>query len=554
MPQILLAGTFFCFLLSVWQHQKGAMHILQIEEYLSGRFIKWALHHLRRFIFLPELLIGLFVVLVSLVITPSEKYLPWLLFVISWVFVVGLRMYVLQKENAQTIKPLVYTARIKRLAIGVALIVFIEIVLLIQATTEFSPDRLYAFDSPVWRLATFLLCLLAIAQFTFINVALANILLFPIEELIRFYYIFTAQRKMRTINPVVIGITGSYGKTTTKEILAQLLSTRYNVLKTPRSYNTLMGICKVIREDLKPQHRFFVVEMGAYKPGEIARICRLVRPRVGIITAVGPMHLERFKTIENVAKAKYELIQSLPPNGTAIFNGDDPVCVRLSQETKIPVLKYGVQCVEAGLNLLAQNISVDGKGSQFELVEQGKLPQKARTQLLGRHNVSNILAATLAALQFEISFKEVIRALAALSPVEHRLQLIKGANGITYLDDAYNSNPIGASVALEVLGMMSGSKFLVTPGFVELGKIEYSENQELGRKAASVCDHVFLVGGPQRAEPIIKGLEEKQFDMSHVLVFDRLDQAREKLREMVKPDDWVLFENDLPDTYIQPKP
>ncbi len=167
------------------------------------------------------------------------------------------------------------------------------------------------------RIFIFLFGLWLVSQLTVANILLANLVTYPVEAALRAYYVESARRIIRAVNPIVIGITGSYGKTSTKEILAHVLASHVEVLKTPRTFNTIMGVCKVIREDLKPKHKYFIVEMGAYKAGEIARICRLVRPRIGILTAVGPQHLERFKTVEKIIQAKYELIEALPG-----WNGD----------------------------------------------------------------------------------------------------------------------------------------------------------------------------------------------------------------------------------------
>jgi UDP-N-acetylmuramoyl-tripeptide--D-alanyl-D-alanine ligase len=484
---------------------------------------------------------------------------------------------------------LVYTARVKRLITAGVLALICEAALLYRlflVPSDLSPSNAWI------ALILFLLALLALDFFMFCNLILANLILFPVEEALRLYYLASARRIIRLIDPLVIGITGSYGKTSTKEILAHILSSRHDVLKTPRSYNTLMGVCKVIREELKPGHKIFIVEMGAYKPGEIARICRLVRPRVGILTAIGPMHLERFKTLENVTRAKYELIAALPGDGIAVFNADDPRVLALADATEgrgsvagiAPasvgsVLRYSVLQEGPGIggaldetgnqpDLWADNLQIDGDGTRFNIHSKragealDSLPA-VRMRLLGRHNVSNALAAMLAAStlappDYRISLKDIIPVMAIMPPFEHRLQPVRGANDIVYIDDAYNSNPVGAKIALEVLAAFNGGrKFLVTPGFVELGEIEAQENYNLGREAAAVCDAIFLVGPQERTQPIRQGFRDGLAGMGNGesgahgdYCFPSLKEANLKLAELARPGDVVLFENDLPAIYL----
>ncbi|MDD5370944.1 MAG: UDP-N-acetylmuramoyl-tripeptide--D-alanyl-D-alanine ligase, partial [Anaerolineaceae bacterium] len=400
------------------------------------------------------------------------------------------------------------------------------------------------------RALVMILLLWLVSQLSVLNLIAANVLTWPVEEGIRQYYIRTALKFIRQVNPIVIGITGSYGKTSTKEILAHLLGSKYEVLKTPRTFNTILGVCKVIREELKPSHAYFIVEMGAYKPGEIARICRLVKPRIGILTAIGPQHLERFKTIENIAKAKFELIQALPPDGIAIFNGDDAACQRLAEKSRVRTLCYGTQSGVSVPDLLGSNLVFSQNGTEFVMTEEGQAAEPARIRLLGRHNVSNSLGASLAALQCGMTLKEIVRTLTTIPQLEHRLQVVQTGSGIITIDNAYNSNPSGAKVSLEVLASFQGGrKVVVTPGFAELGVIEAEEHANFGRVAAQVCDLIFLIGVPDRVNQILRGIREAGFNPEHVFCFPRLNDARVKMREVLQPGDVVLFENDLPDIY-----
>ncbi len=464
-----------------------------------------------------------------------------------WVFILVANIVRWRRRRSQAIKPLVYTARVKRLLPSILFVIIIEALPLAARILDRPWHIDISMTAPVAM--AYLAVYVIISQLVTVNIILGNLLVYPVEASLRAYYVWSARRKIQAIRPVVIGITGSYGKTSTKEILAHMLSSRYNVLRTPKSYNTLMGICRVIREDLQPRHEYFVVELGAYKPGEIARLCKLVQPRIGILTAVGPQHLERFKTIDNVARAKYELIQALPPDGVAIFNADDPNVLELSQRTKVKALRYSTTQSSQDIDAFATNLQLNSGGTSFVLTMHGQECGSAHVGLLGRHNISNILAAALAAEECGMTPRDVIRSVAVLPQVEHRLQAVTSASGITYIDDAYNSNPVGASMALEVLAAFEGRKMLVTPGLVELGALEVEENAKLGRKAAGICDYVFLVGDSPRTRAIHDGLVEQGFDPGRSLFCDSLQHAKEKMGQIVSPGDVILFENDLPDVY-----
>lgn len=290
--------------------------------------------------------------------------------------------------------------------------------------------------------------------------------------------------------------------------------------------------------------------MGARQKGDIKELCKLVEPEIGLITAIGAQHLEMFRTIENVMSAKYELIESLPSQGVAIFNGDDENCRYLADITKNKrVLLYGTNDRNRKQYLAAKDISISNQGLYFLAQNSKGKGVPYRCKLFGRHNVSNILAAASAALQLGMSLEEISEAVKTLEPIPHRLQIIHGMGGITVIDDAFNANPVGAQMALEVLSEFEGGrKVLVTPGLVELGEREYEENKKIGVAAAKICDLIFLIG-PKRTRPILDGLKEGEFPETNIFVERSLKDVTERFRSVLRPGDIVLFENDLPDTY-----
>ncbi|MBN1202683.1 MAG: UDP-N-acetylmuramoyl-tripeptide--D-alanyl-D-alanine ligase [Anaerolineae bacterium] len=384
---------------------------------------------------------------------------------------------------------------------------------------------------------------------------LANLFNFPIEEGFRLMFRERARRALHKANPVVIGVTGSYGKTSTKEYLAHILGGKHRVLATPKSYNTLMGVCLVINNHLRndPNYDYFIVEMGAYVEGEIRAICKLVRPQIGIITAVGPQHLERFGSIEATTRAKYELIEALPPDGVGIFNWDN-CYVRAMYERGYPATRIGVTWQNAEhvkLRFLAHNITGSLSGIEFD-VEDTLLGEKQhfKTSLLGQHTVTNILLAAAVARHLGITLTEIAMRVASLESAEHRLQRKTLPNNITVIDDAYSANPIGARNALDVLALyQNGRRVLITPGIVELGPLQEQENTKLGRYAAQVCTDIVLVGIEQ-TRPLQQGIRETGFNAGRLHILDTREEAIAWFHRELKAGDTVLFLNDLPDTYL----
>jgi UDP-N-acetylmuramoyl-tripeptide--D-alanyl-D-alanine ligase len=387
-------------------------------------------------------------------------------------------------------------------------------------------------------------------------VLLAAQAVLPVERKFSRQFLSEADRRMRAYPGRVIGITGSYGKTTTKFIVAALLAARYRVLKTPDGVNTTMGITRIIREELSDEHEIFVVEVAAYGPGEIREVCEILHPRLGILTSVGVQHLERFGTQARIAEAKYELLASLPPGGTAVVNADDPVCLELAERARRDgkrVVLYGTEEAASDLAVRAVDVALSGRGTRFRVVANRGESVAYETQLLGRWNLSNILAGLAAAVEWGVPLDAMREAVASLQPAPRRLEL-REEGGIVKILDVANANPRGAQMALEVLAQFrGGSRILITPGMVELGPIEVEENRRFGQAAAAVCDYVVLVG-PEQTRPIRDGLTDRGFPQDRVLVARNADEVADRLAGVVRPGDVLLYENRLPDTYLEGRP
>ncbi|MER2055911.1 MAG: UDP-N-acetylmuramoyl-tripeptide--D-alanyl-D-alanine ligase, partial [Clostridia bacterium] len=322
---------------------------------------------------------------------------------------------------------------------------------------------------------------------------------------------------------------------------------KYYTLVTPASFKSPMGVTKVIRSRLEPGHRVFVAEMGARHVGDIKEMCRLVHPEIGILTSVGPQHLDTFKTLDRVIKTKYELIDALPADGRSFFADDGDICRNLYEKTTREKTISGLD--PAYDDVWAENITYSPEGSEFDLCRKGERTH-CRSQLLGELNIRNILLCASVAFGLGLTSEQIARGIEKIRPIEHRLQLIRNPGGMSVIDDAFNSNIRGARQAFQVLKVFPEKRIVVTPGMVELGEKEYEMNREFGEAMADCCDRAILVG-KKRSQAISEGLLAGGFAESNIHVVSSLDEATTLLRQIVTPGDTVLFENDLPDNYTE---
>ncbi len=441
----------------------------------------------------------------------------------------------LSEKNAK--KKFVLTPRVKRLYA----VFFIVMTLILYGITRLINTLIDISDY-------FLILFFLFPLFLPLWIALCGLLAWPIEKAISEMYFRDAQRILRERKDLIkIGITGSWGKTSVKFILGTILEEKYHTLVTPASFNTPMGVTKVIRSKLEPGHRVFVSEMGARHVGDIKEMCRLVHPQIGLLTSVGPQHLDTFKTVERVAKTKYELIDALPEDGEAFFADDGDICRSLYEKTTVRKHLTGLDPEKD--ELWAEEIRYSPEGSTF-LLCRGDEKTECTTQLLGELNIRNILLCASTGLSLGLSMKQIARGIAKIRPVEHRLQLIRHPGGLNVIDDAFNSNIRGAKQAFQVLKQFPKKRVIVTPGMVELGEQEAEMNRAFGTAMADCCDTAILVG-KKRSEAIAAGLKENGFPEESILVAASLEEAASMMREITGAGDTVLFENDLPDNYSE---
>ena len=600
---IALAGWSVALVAAVKSH----LHILQLEDYNPLRMLRLQLRHPKRLELwglelwaIPPLILTLgwefaetiFPSIIGGAARTVEAKYPDLIsniFLWSGIFIWGWGCYRRGKRKLNALpnakKPLVMTTRAKRLfwtniilsyaafftlssviALGflyvLSTVTFLVGVLVYGNLTDLILNAVLSV--PLWPLIAMYLIERGTPLFL---AATAGVLWLP-ETIVQNRYLREARAVIKAQRPLVIGITGSYGKTSTKEILSALLVNKFNLLRPPGSYNTLMGVTRLIREQLRPNHEAFVVEMGAYRRGSIARLCDLVQPSHGIITTIGVQHLERFHSQREIQRAKAELVEALPPDGVAILNGDDPLCCEMTDRHSGEVIFFSVDNPVVGSSdptvqapavqrprlttqktLTVTNVYISLSGSDFDIIYPDGESQAVHLSLLGRSAIANTAAAVAMADRLGVPRADIARTLATLSHIRHRLEPTHHENGVTVIDDAYNSNPIGARNALELLSLATGGRrVLVTPGMIELGVMEEEANYEFGRQAAEACDLAVLIG-VKRVQPIRDGLLSAGFPEPDIWVYPTLTEALEKLQTYLKPGDTMLLENDLPDQY-----
>ena len=507
-----------CFLLCWLAVLRYDIQMFQQNSYKPERYTDWAKGHVlghRRWSFL---------VLCGLV---WNKYLA--------IAAAAVMLYYAYWEYKTRYKiKIVYTARVLRLY---AAIIIIGLALLFVVYMLFGP---YAFFY-----AALLILILGKPM-----VLLGNLVNSPLEKAISKWYYKDAARKLAKFpDLVIIGVTGSYGKTSTKNYLYRILSEKYNTLITPGNFNTTLGVVRTIREKLKPFHQVFIVEMGAKQVGDIKEICDLVHPTIGIVTSVGEMHLETFKTLENIQSTKFELIRSLPKDGLGVINADSPgIASYKDMPDNCHLLRYGV--TSGLLDYRADDIRYTPSGTDFTVVHAG-VRSHMHTSLMGEGNILDILAAVAVADRLGVTESQQRTAIAKLQQVEHRL-FISQKGGLTILDDAYNSNPEGARMALDVLRGLDlsegATRIVVTPGFVELGKKQEEACRELGRRIAAAADKLIIVNKLNQ-KAIYKGAVDGGMLKGDIICADNLAEAAAEIRRIAVAGDAILYENDLPDTF-----
>ena len=497
---------------------KHALQMFQQNHYELYRYAKWLfnknnLHYSLSIVF----------TVVILLVGTLFKGKDLLIILISVIFAI---VFIYQESKRTYVKDLVVTNRVKRQIVVLALI---EILFFICALKVLPLD---------------VCCVLAIYM-PYLFIFILGAITIPIEEMIKKKYENEARQILEEDKRLIkIGITGSYGKTSTKNIVYDIISENRLTLITPASYNTPMGITRTIREMLKPIHEVFVCEMGADKVGDITYLMDMVNPSIGVVTSIGPQHLNTFRTMDNIIYEKMQEIEMLPHKGVGFINLDNEFIANYRIRNNIKIVSVGIDNTEA--DLVAKKVRYSKNGSSFD-VKIGRKNYHFTTSLLGKHNITNILIGIGIAMELGIDIEDIVRNVKKINQVEHRLE-VKKINGFTFIDDAFNSNPVGSKMALDVLSMMDKDRVIVTPGMIDLGEREDEINREFGAYMKGKADKVVLVGEKQTRK-ILEGLLESGFDKEKIVVTDNVREAFSYIYSHCSAKDTILLENDLPDAF-----
>lgn len=511
----------YCALIALYL--KHALHVFQQNHYEFERYTKWLLNP-RNYKLNEYFIFAALIYLADYAYTYffGASYFP------SLVIILLFAIYRLcREEEKEYIKALVYTKRVKRqlLTIGILTVAFFFFLLRKKC------------DLVVLAIITPLLAWLLIYPTALINL--------PWEKLIKKHYEKEARELLRNCdNLKTIGITGSYGKTSTKNIVNNILAEHFDTLMTPASYNTPMGITKTIREQLTALHEVFVCELGADHVGEITYLMDFVKPQYTIVTAIGPQHLNTFHSLENIIKEKMQAVEKLPADGMAVLNIDNQYIREYQVQNPVKIVTVSTEGRDA--DYVAYDLKYGIDGVEFK-VKSAREEFSLKSVLLGVHNITNILLAVALAKELGLSNEEIRRSVAKCQAIAHRLEL-KTLNGFRFIDNAFNSNPVSSKLSLDVLAKCPGQRVIVTPGLIDLGSKEEAYNREFGAYMVGRADFAVLVG-PKQTKAIVQGLKDAAYDLSKVTVVKDVKAAFAYLYQNFSPADTILLENDLPDAF-----
>ena len=529
---VLLIMTFTKLLI----HGIFLIHRLQQLGYSNLKLIKWLEGNQYREILLWNIFELLFPLLIILILYYDIKQIPIYKYITSTIMFITFSWKLVHPFLANWIGPGAYV-----------------IVIFLIYVFRLTVIPLDSFTLSTWRFYRFNGFLLFISVITPVVILISNLINEPLEAIVHMGYFNKARVKLKNNhNLIKIGITGSYGKTSTKYFLATILSEKYKILFTPGSYNTPMGISKVINQNKDNDYEIFIAEMGADKKGDINKLCKLVKPKYGIITAIDIQHLETFGTLSDIINTKLSLFSNLDNQGFGIYNFDSEILRESIKKVKFSIPLYSYSMYEKDhpdVSIYAKNIKHTRDGLKFTAVYKNNIYIDVKADVLGRHNVLNLLAVILMAKLIGLSNDEIENGIKKIEPVEHRLQKINSPGDVLVLDDAFNANLNGAFEALKVLNEIGGNKkIIVTPGLIGLGEIEDEINQKFGEYIAEYSDIAILIG-KDRTKSIYNSLIRKKFKKYNIIIVKSLEESKNVLKNLLKPGDIILFENDLPDTY-----
>lgn len=381
---------------------------------------------------------------------------------------------------------------------------------------------------------------------------ISGIVLFfqPLVALVRLLIIKRAIRKRAAFKDlIVVGITGSYGKTSTKEFLSTILSEKFKVLKTKEHQNSEVGVSQCILNELKPEHQVFVVEMGAYNRGGIKLLSDIAKPKIGILTGINEQHLASFGSEGNIIQGKYELIESLPKDGIAIFNGDNSYCYELFENTEIPK-RLSISSVPAKDKIVkadawAENIIVGKDSLSFRVFTKDGESADFKINLSGIQNVENILMAVIAAKELGMNLNEISKASQKIKVEQGGMKLLKGEKGYNIINSTYSSNPNGVIANLEYLKIWQGKKIIIMPCLIELGKAAKEVHKRIGEKIGQVCDLAIIT-----TKDYFREIKSGSSGKGEIIFSENPKEIFEKIKDFNGSEDIILLQSRVPKELI----
>lgn len=445
-------------------------------------------------------------------------------------------------------KSLIYTPKIILVA-GVSIFLFCSLTYL-----SFLIFRLISNNVGISLLFSCTVMFLLFKYFYFLYIA-AILILLPIDTIVKESILLLAKLKIRRYKNVkIIGIVGSFGKTTTKEVIYTILTQKYNVLKTPQTINTPLGIARLILTKLSKNTEILLVEMGEFYKGDIIKICSIVQPDISVITGINEAHFERLKNLDNTVNTIFEIVGEMKKNGMLILNADNALVMEnynkyteggeilFYSSTNKPTVSYQIKRNE---------FRTDGSGRIFDFYKGRKQIGLFETKLLGEYAIGTIMAGMIIGKQLSLSDHQIKNGIEEIVPVAHRLEPIRNEiTGILVIDDSYNGNPDGAEEAIKVLSHFKNRrKIYITPGLVETGSKVDEIHETIGKNLGKVADLVILIKNSATYH-IDKGLKAVHFPSQNIIWFNSALEAHACLSSLLQTGDVILFQNDWSDNYI----
>lgn len=520
---VILSSMLFVFIAIyfVMRAQKE-LQIMQQSAYTNKRYRTHIRENKFRYLALNELIL-----IPTIVLYPDHKLI--MLLIIAFFTYYNMRFFTISETRFDTKLKLIITARVKRQIVTLSILVILSAI------------GLYKVGTPLIHIViieTYILPVLIQLVITINN---------PIEAAIRNKYKRQATEKLKAQSDLfVIGVTGSYGKTSIKNIVGDVISEFEPELRTPASYNTPNGISITVNNYLKVLHKVFIAEMGAYEIGEIKELAEMTNPDIAIVSSIGPQHLETFKTIDNVQKTKMELVEYAKPGGTAILNYDNQYIRDYEiKRDDLTIYTYGMDSI--AYDMYGKDIEYEFGKMSFTVVDNiNDCEYKVTTNLLGKHNLYNIMAAMLVCIERGYDMEKVIRSIAKVRPIEHRLEFKKINNNTLVIDDAFNANVEGVKEAVNILSKYEDyTRILITPGVIDLGTQGFELNQQVAKTFEGKIDMMFMVGSYN--EEAYRSVIET----SKTIKYQKVDNFLEAYghANAVEGKKVILICNDLPDKF-----